>query len=242
MPRKLSFHCHHWSDSVASGTAVPSRPLISGIDQQAKERASLAAGLFLGGNIHALFTLTSGMTIEQAAVLLRAPRIEWTRPQTWCDLGCGEGTFTVALASLLAPGSTIHAVDVDQRALEKVPERHGGVEIRTFLADINSHSLRLPNCDGILMANSLHFIQEQGQLLSRLTAVSQRFLVVEYERSRSSVWGPYPVNFQNLCDLFHEAGDYAVNQINLRKSRFGGTMYSALAELNGKGKDSIATH
>lgn len=174
------------------------------------------------------------MTINQAAALLRTPRIEWARPQIWCDLGCGEGIFTMALASLLAPGSTIHAVDIDQRALGKVPERHGDVAIRTVLADVNSLSLRLPCCDGILMANSLHFIQEQAQLLARLTAVSQRILVVEYERSSSNVWEPYPVNFQKLCALFHEAGAGAVHQISSQRSRFGGTMYSALAEVDGK--------
>jgi len=177
-------------------------------------------------------TLRSGMTIDQAAALLRTPRIEWARPQIWCDLGCGEGVFTMALASLLAPGSTIHAVDADQRALRKVPEEHGGVPIRTVLADVNSLSLRLPYCDGVLMANSLHFIQEQAQLLARLTDVSQRFLIVEYERSRSSRWEPYPIDFQKLSALFHEVGADAVYRINTRKSRFGGTMYSALAEVD----------
>lgn len=172
------------------------------------------------------------MTIDQAAALLRTPRIEWARPQIWCDLGCGEGVFTTALASLLAPGSTIHAVDMDQRALQRVPERHDGVGIRKVLADINSRSLRLPCCDGVLMANSLHFIHEQSQLLSRLTAVSQRFLIVEYERSQSSRWGPYPVGFQKLNALFHEVGADAVHRINTRKSRFGGIMYSALAEVD----------
>lgn len=137
----------------------------------------------------------------------------------------------MALASLLPPGSTIHAIDMDQRALGKVPEIHGGVEIRKVLADVNSLSLRLPCCDGVLMANSLHFVREQAQLLSRLTAVSQRFLVVEYERSSSSVWEPYPMNFQKLCALFREAGADDVHRINSRKSRFGGTMYSALAEV-----------
>jgi len=29
-------------------------------------------------------------------------------PTTWADLGCVTGTFTLALAGLLAPGSTIH--------------------------------------------------------------------------------------------------------------------------------------
>ena len=42
------------------------------------------------------------MKISQATALIRTPLIEWVRPQDWCDLGCGTGTFTTALAELLA--------------------------------------------------------------------------------------------------------------------------------------------
>jgi predicted RNA methylase len=60
------------------------------------------------------------MKISEATALIRTPLIEWVRPQDWCDLGCGTGTFTTALAELLAPGSTIHAVDLDQKMLEEI--------------------------------------------------------------------------------------------------------------------------
>lgn len=70
------------------------------------------------------------MTLKQATTLLNTSRIDWTQPQTWCDLGCGEGKLTVALASLLPPGSLIHALDINLSILEKVPEVHNGVSIR----------------------------------------------------------------------------------------------------------------
>jgi SAM-dependent methyltransferase len=92
------------------------------------------------------------MKISQATALIRTPLIEWVRPQDWCDLGCGTGTFTTALAELLVPGSTIHAVDLDQKALEEIPDRYYGVQIRKVLGDLRSSSLRLPSVDGILMA------------------------------------------------------------------------------------------
>jgi ubiquinone/menaquinone biosynthesis C-methylase UbiE len=171
------------------------------------------------------------MTIEQAAALLQTPRIEWARPQAWCDLGCGEGTFTLALAALLATGSMIHAVDMDPHALAKIPARRNSVEIRKVVADLNSSSLRLPSVDGILMANSLHFIPEQTQFLQRLRTVSDRFLIVEYERSRRSIWNPYPVAFQKLRDLFYTIGVEYVEQVATRGSRFGGTIYCAFAEV-----------
>jgi hypothetical protein len=94
----------------------------------------------------------------------------------------------VALAQLLAPGSTIYAVDLDWRTLEGIPDQHDGVQIRKIVGDLQSSSLRLPPVDGILMANTLHFIQEQQALLRRLLSVADRFLIVEYERRRPNRW------------------------------------------------------
>jgi ubiquinone/menaquinone biosynthesis C-methylase UbiE len=170
------------------------------------------------------------MTTDQAAALLCTSRIEWTRPQVWCDLGCGEGLFTLTLATLLATGSTIYAVDRNQSALQRIPKEHHGASIRKIHGDLNSDRLQLPSADGILMANVLHFIPKQESLLKRLRDVSERFLIVEYEQGRSSTWRPYPVSFQKLRDLFSVVGIHSVTQIRTRKSRFGGTMYSALGE------------
>src|SRR6201987_2592871 len=114
------------------------------------------------------------MKITEATALIGTPIIEWARPQSGCDLGSGSGTFTVALAQLLAPGSTIYGVDLDRRTLEGIPDQHDGMEIRKIVGDLQSSSLRLPPVDGILMANTLHFIQEQQPLLRRLLSLGGR--------------------------------------------------------------------
>ena len=170
------------------------------------------------------------MKIGEASALIRTPLIEWDRRQSWCDLGSGNGTFTRALARLLAPGSTIYAVDFDASILEEIPERHNEVEIRKIVGDLESRTLRLPIVEGVLMANTLHFIREQQSLMRRLLTVTDRFLVVEYERSKSSRWGPYPVRFEKLTQLFSEVGMDRVEKLATRPSLFGGTMYSALAQ------------
>jgi ubiquinone/menaquinone biosynthesis C-methylase UbiE len=177
-----------------------------------------------------LLKYSEEVKISEATALIRTPLIEWAQPQTWCDLGCGSGTFTTALAHSLATGSAIYAVDLDPRALEDVPDRYDEVEIRKILGDIGSPSLRLPSVDGILIANTLHFIQEQQALMRRLLSVTDRFLIVEYERSKPNRWGPYPVGFERLRQLFTEAGVERVEKLVIRPSLFGGTMYSALAE------------
>jgi len=170
------------------------------------------------------------MKIDEAATLIRTPLVQWDRPQSWCDLGAGSGTFTRALAQLLAPGSTIYAVDFDASALDEIYDRRKDVEIRKIVGDLESATLRLPKVDGILMANTLHFIREQSLLLRRLLTVTDRFLIVEYERSRPHRWGPYPVSFEKLGQFFRDLGVENVEKLATRPSLFGGTMYSALAD------------
>ncbi len=140
------------------------------------------------------------MKIDEAAALIHTPLVSWDQPQSWCDLGAGSGTFARALVQLLAPGSTIYAVDYDANALDAISNRRKDVEIRKIVGDLESPTLRLPTVDGILMANTLHFIREQSLLLRRLLTVTDRFLVVEYERSRPHRWGPYPVGFESWGD------------------------------------------
>jgi hypothetical protein len=136
----------------------------------------------------------------------------------------------MALAQSLASGSKIQAVDLDERALQEFPDQYHGVAIHKVLGDLRSPSLRLPSVDGILMANFLHFIPDQHLFLRKLLSVTDHFLIVEYERSIPSPWGPYPVGFERLRQLFSEIGVERVEKLVTRRSRFGGTMYSAFAE------------
>lgn len=127
----------------------------------------------------------------------------------------------------------IYAVDFDERTLVDIPDQYNGVEIRKIVGDLRSPSLRLPMLDGVLMANTLHFIQEQRPLLRRILAAADRLLIVEYERSKPNKLVPYPVGFERLRQLLAETGVERVEKLATLPSLFGGTMYSALAERTG---------
>jgi hypothetical protein len=71
------------------------------------------------------------MKIREAIALIRTHSISWGRPQSWRDLGCGSGMFTTALARL-APGSTIHAFDLDQTALDRIQDQIDGATFIRF--------------------------------------------------------------------------------------------------------------
>ena len=170
------------------------------------------------------------MTRSEAVELITTPGIVRTAPQIWYDFGCGSGTFTLALADLLSPGSIIYAFDKDERAIDRVPDRHREVEIRKAAKNLADSNLHLGAVDGILMANFLHFIREQTAFLRRIILLAGQFLVVEYDTSIPSVWVPYPLAFPRLRMQFLQAGTSTVEKIGTRRSRYRGEMYSAVAK------------
>ncbi|MGN6178495.1 MAG: class I SAM-dependent methyltransferase [Mucilaginibacter sp.] len=143
--------------------------------------------------------------------------------QRWADLGCGSGTFTIALAELLAPGGEIYAVDVKRQTL---PHAHNNVAIHFEQLDFEREQLPYPELDGVLMANSLHYIKDKSRLIQRLAAPS--FIVVEYEHRKANPWVPYPINSTELTGIFAQLG-YQAQPLANTPSRFGGSLYSMLA-------------
>jgi ubiquinone/menaquinone biosynthesis C-methylase UbiE len=154
-------------------------------------------------------------------------------PTTWADLGCGTGTFTLALADLLAPGSAIHAMDRDSSVLRRIPPAHKQVGITTHHGDFTKPRMwPFDGLDGILMANSLHYVEDQAAFIRACTArmtSSRRFLIVEYGTEESSRWVPYPVSQARLSSLFTTAGYKSIRVLRSRPSVYRrAALYAAL--------------
>ncbi len=107
----------------------------------------------------------------------------------WADLGAGEGNFTRALSDLLGPEAHITAVDKDAGALRAI-----GGNIETRVADFTK-PLDLHDLDGIVMANSLHFVRDKQPVLEAVQQMLRpggRLIVVEYGADRGNPWVPHP--------------------------------------------------
>ena len=153
-------------------------------------------------------------------------------PSVWADLGSGEGTFTRALASLLPPGSVVHAIDRDASAVAGL-RASSPVRIVPHALDFVSAPWPIDVVDGILMANSLHYVRNQrgflGLCVSRL-APGGRFLIVEYDTDVVSPWVPYPVPRAGLRRLFDSVG-FSVRFLGARRSMFRrAELYASVAE------------
>jgi SAM-dependent methyltransferase len=172
------------------------------------------------------------MRQRDAIEMLADSGVEALGPTTWADLGCGDGTFTIALATLLAAGSTIHAIDREGLALRKIPSTHSGVRITTHRGDFTNHTWPFADLDGILMANSLHYVDDQAAFIRacepRMTS-QRRFLIVEYDTDAASRWLPYPVSQTRLTALFAAAGYSSITVLRSRPSVYRrASLYAAV--------------
>jgi len=177
------------------------------------------------------------MNTREATELIRTAIPE--RGGTWADLGAGEGTFTRALVNLVSP-KRIYAVDNDARAMEELMRRSKSesTEVIPIVLDFTQLSdlrdLTGGNLDGMLLANSLHYVSDPEKVLPRLIALLRprgRVVLVEYARRKASRWVPYPISVGRWKELAESAGLSAPVVTATRPSIFGGDLYVAAADL-----------
>ena len=144
----------------------------------------------------------------------------------WADLGAGEGNFTRALADLLGPEAHITAIDKDARALRAID---GTIE--THVADF-TRPLDLHDLDGVVMANSLHFLRDKQPVLEAVRKMLKprgRLIIVEYGADRGNPWVPYPFTYPQWEKIAARAGFESTKLLHTIPSRWLGSMYSAVS-------------
>ena len=156
-------------------------------------------------------------------------------PGVWADLGSGTGAFTLALSDLIGARGTIHSVDRDAAALRQqertMRSRFPESVVRYAAADFTG-PLDLPSLDGMVMANSLHFVKNKGPLLERVVAMLKptgRFILVEYDADRGNPWVPHPLSFETWRSVAAESGLTGTRLLHTVPSRFLDRIYSALS-------------
>ncbi len=154
---------------------------------------------------------------------------------TWADLGAGTGAFTLALADLIGPHGIIHAIDRDRAALadlrsafvSAVPQ----AELRARTADF-TRRLDLADLDGVVMANTLHFVEDKAAVLMLVRGYLKhggRLVLVEYDSDSGNPWVPHPLSFETWREVAAEAGFVETRKLATVPSRFLQRIYSALS-------------
>jgi len=156
----------------------------------------------------------------------------------WADLGSGDGAFTLALRDIAGPDVRIYAVDANQGVLRVLID-----QVERIFPDTNlivqatdmTGPLDLPPLDGIIAANSLHFVESRRQTSvlrewRSLLKPEGKVIVVEYDADQGNRWVPHPFTFRSLQRMASNAGYFPPRLIGSRDSQFLKGMYAALLE------------
>ncbi|MCL4369073.1 MAG: class I SAM-dependent methyltransferase [Actinobacteria bacterium] len=152
----------------------------------------------------------------------------------WADFGSGTGIFTLALSNLIGPDGEIYSLDRDGTALARQEAMFSRVASKArvhFLLGNFTRPLELPPLDGIVMANSLHFVEKKEPVLGLVKSYLKpegRLIVVEYNTSSGNCWVPYPIDFASYARLALRVGFAEARLLDRIPSSFLKEMYSCL--------------
>jgi trans-aconitate methyltransferase len=170
------------------------------------------------------------MVFERVKELIHNGVDQNKQRQVWADLGAGSGTFTYALSTLLNDQSKIYAVDKDVRLLNQI-SINPTIELIKWEKDFNEPLHFNEPLNGIMLANSLHYIQDKATLMkylkSKLTH-DGRVIVIEYDITQGNQWVPFPISFLALKFLTLSVGFKNVSKLAEVPSQYHRSMYSAL--------------
>jgi SAM-dependent methyltransferase len=134
----------------------------------------------------------------------------------WADFGSGQGAYTLALADLIGPGSTLYSIDNDAGALatqaKLMASQFPQVQLQQITADfIMPLQPALPPLDGLVMANALHLVPQHQKaavvkLLKSYLKSDGRWLLVDYNVDFGNFWVPYPLSYTRWEALARECG------------------------------------
>ncbi|MEM6799151.1 MAG: class I SAM-dependent methyltransferase [Planctomycetota bacterium] len=108
---------------------------------------------------------------EEPAKLLAA--LDVRRGQKVCDLGCGNGFYTLKLAERVGPKGVVYAVDIQQEMLDLLANRAGdrGLKnIRPALGTVVDPQLPAGEIDLILLVDVYHEFSHPEQMLAAMRA------------------------------------------------------------------------
>ena len=108
---------------------------------------------------------------EDCRLLLGALNVR--RGQTICDMGCGNGFYTLELARRVGPTGTVYAIDIQPEMLRLLAERAGAeglTNIRPVLGTVIDPRLPKRGVDIILCVDVYHEFSHPAQMLAAMRA------------------------------------------------------------------------
>jgi ubiquinone/menaquinone biosynthesis C-methylase UbiE len=110
---------------------------------------------------------------------------------TFLDLGCGQGNYSLAAASLIGPAGVVYAVDLWEEGIATLQERairEGRANLKPLATGADQVPIESRSVDVGFMATVLHDLVEAGTAAGALAEVSRvikaegRLAIVEFHK------------------------------------------------------------
>ncbi|MHA2296518.1 MAG: class I SAM-dependent methyltransferase [Candidatus Hodarchaeales archaeon] len=132
----------------------------------------------------------------------------------WVDAGCGQGTYTLALAGMVSKVIAIDKNRLDITYLKNHPLLPENVEVS--FSDFNWEKFYEEWVDGVLFAFSLHYQPDREIPLKNAyeqIVNNGQVIIVDYTRISPVPWIPYPLPKERLLKLLTYIGFKNIEQV-----------------------------
>jgi SAM-dependent methyltransferase len=119
----------------------------------------------------------------------------------------------------------------------RFPNTAVDVEVADF-----TRPLRLSGLDGIVMANSLHFVRDKAPVLESVRKMLRpggKLIVVEYGTDQGNPWVPHPFSYRRWERMAAQSGFEETRLLRTIPSRHTGSMYSAVSYVSSSANHGI---